>query len=77
MSDKKKERIIGHVPGTTVGQVFPDRESLAKSGVHPPTQAGISGAASEGADSIVLSGGYEDDEDYGSEIKKGDGGIKF
>lgn len=68
MSNKKKERIFGHVPGTTVDQLFPDRASLAKSGIHPPTQAGISGAASEGADSIVLSGGYEDDEDYGSEI---------
>ena len=31
-------------------------------------QAGISGAAAEGADSIVVSGGYEDDEDYGDEI---------
>jgi putative restriction endonuclease len=30
--------------------------------------AGISGAAAEGADSIVVSGGYEDDEDYGDLI---------
>ncbi len=30
--------------------------------------AGISGSESEGADSIVLSGGYEDDEDLGDEI---------
>ncbi len=30
--------------------------------------AGISGTDEEGADSIVLSGGYEDDVDYGDEI---------
>lgn len=30
--------------------------------------AGISGSEKEGADSIVLSGGYEDDEDLGDEI---------
>ena len=29
---------------------------------------GISGTAKDGADSIVLSGGYEDDVDYGDEI---------
>jgi putative restriction endonuclease len=36
--------------------------------VHRPLQHGISGAAHEGADSIVVSGGYEDDEDYGDLI---------
>ncbi len=30
--------------------------------------AGISGGAAEGADSIVLSGGYEDDQDSGDII---------
>ena len=30
-----------------------------------PIQAGISGSQTEGAESIVLSGGYEDDADYG------------
>ena len=30
--------------------------------------AGISGSQGEGADSIVLSGGYEDDEDLGDEV---------
>jgi putative restriction endonuclease len=30
--------------------------------------AGISGAEREGADSIVVSGGYEDDEDCGNTI---------
>ncbi|WP_286787307.1 MULTISPECIES: YDG/SRA domain-containing protein [unclassified Pseudomonas] len=63
-----KRRVFGHIPGTSVNQFFADRIELAKSGIHPPTQAGISGAALEGADSIVLSGGYADDEDYGDEI---------
>jgi putative restriction endonuclease len=36
--------------------------------VHRPLEHGISGAAAEGADSIVVSGGYEDDEDYGDLI---------
>lgn len=31
-------------------------------------QAGISGSGEEGADSVVVSGGYEDDEDYGDVI---------
>ena len=36
--------------------------------MHRPTQSGISGTRAEGADSIVVSGGYEDDEDYGDLI---------
>lgn len=62
------DRIFGEIPGVSVGTVFANREELSHSGVHRPTQAGISGAQDEGADSIVLSGGYEDDKDYGDEI---------
>lgn len=36
-------------------------------GVHRPGQAGICGGK-DGAESIVVSGGYVDDEDYGDEI---------
>ncbi len=36
--------------------------------MHAPLQHGISGSESEGADSIVVSGGYEDDEDFGDLI---------
>ncbi|WP_045409613.1 YDG/SRA domain-containing protein [Vibrio jasicida] len=61
-------RVFGHIPDTEVGDMFENRAALAKSGIHPPTQAGISGGAKEGADSIVLSGGYEDDEDFGNVI---------
>jgi putative restriction endonuclease len=37
-------------------------------GVHRQTQAGISAQQGRGAESIVLSGGYEDDEDFGAVI---------
>lgn len=62
------ERIFGEIPGVDVGTVFPDRRSLSRSGVHRPTQAGISGSRTDGADSIVVSGGYVDDKDYGDLI---------
>jgi putative restriction endonuclease len=62
------DRIFGHVIGFSEGMSFPSRAELSKAGVHRPTMAGISGAEDEGADSIVLSGGYEDDRDYGDEV---------
>lgn len=61
-------RVFGNIEGVEVGATFDNRDELSKAGVHRPTQAGISGSQSEGADAIVLSGGYEDDEDYGDEI---------
>ena len=62
------QRLFGHVPGYPVGSHFASRAELAEAGVHRPTVAGISGGEQEGADSIVLSGGYEDDTDFGDEI---------
>jgi putative restriction endonuclease len=62
------DRVFGHIPGCPPGTTFESRSDLARAGVHRPTQAGISGAGREGADSIVLSGGYEDDKDDGEEI---------
>ena len=61
-------RVFGQIKGIKQGDIFKDRATLAKVGVHPPVQAGISGSQNEGADSIVLSGGYEDDRDYGNII---------
>lgn len=61
-------RTFGHIPGIREGRVFENREALSKARVHAPLQAGISGSQNEGADSIVLSGGYEDDIDLGNEI---------
>ncbi len=62
------DRAFGAVPGVPVGATFATRAEVAAAGVHRPNQAGISGSATEGADSIVVSGGYEDDEDYGDEL---------
>ncbi len=59
-------RICGHVPGYREGYEFSSRLDLSASGGHAPRQAGISGSQQEGADSIVLSGKYEDDEDHGN-----------
>lgn len=62
------ERLFGHMPGYPEGSLFENRAELNASRVHIPTQAGISGSQREGAESIVLSGGYEDDADYGDTI---------
>lgn len=61
-------RLFGTPPSVHVGQQFIDRRELHDAGVHAPLQAGISGTKSEGADSIVVSGGYGDDKDYGDYI---------
>jgi putative restriction endonuclease len=39
-----------------------------KAGVHRPPVGGISGTSAQGANSIVVSGGYEDDLDLGDEL---------
>jgi putative restriction endonuclease len=61
-------RIFGGIDGVPVGATFPDRRALLDAGVHRQLQAGIAGSAAEGADSIVVSGGYEDDDDFGDLI---------
>jgi putative restriction endonuclease len=61
-------RHFGEIETAPEGSTFPSREALRDAGVHRPTQAGISGAAKEGADSLVLSGGYQDDEDFGDVV---------
>ena len=61
-------RVFGELPGIPPGTPYTDRKAAAKAGVHRPPQGGISGSESEGADSIVVSGGYQDDEDHGNVI---------
>lgn len=61
-------RVFGEIGGYPEGSTFVSRTELSESGVHRPPQAGISGSQAEGADSIVLSGGYEDDRDWGDEV---------
>ena len=55
--------MFGNVNGTSPGDIFASRQDLASSGIHAPLMTGIWGAQ-EGACSIVLSGGYEDDIDH-------------
>jgi putative restriction endonuclease len=61
-------RVFGDIPNYPAGSFFESRLELSRAGVHRPTMAGISGAGKAGADSIVLSGGYEDDHDLGDVI---------
>jgi putative restriction endonuclease len=61
-------RVFSYIPGYPEGSRFESRAELSEAGVHRPTVAGISGSEREGADSIVLSGGYEDDQDFGDVI---------
>ena len=61
-------RVFGEIAGYAVGSPFVDRVDLARSGVHPPRMKSISGSQTEGADSTVVSGGYEDDHDRGDVI---------
>lgn len=54
---------FGHQNGYAVGAMFSSRKALSDAGVHGPPMAGIWGREREGACSIVMSGGYEDDID--------------
>ena len=58
----------GPVPGVEVGMRWQYRIQASEAGVHRPHVAGIAGREKEGAFSIVLSGGYEDDVDNGEEF---------
>ncbi|KAM3968509.1 E3 ubiquitin-protein ligase UHRF1 [Aphomia sociella] len=59
---------FGPIPGIEVGMCWRFRIQLSETGVHRPPVSGIHGRDVEGAYSIVLSGGYEDDVDYGNEF---------
>lgn len=59
-------KVHGDCEGIPVGLMFADRQDLYDSGLHGRTRAGIFGTkADDGAFSIVLNEGYEDDEDQG------------
>ncbi|PAA54294.1 hypothetical protein BOX15_Mlig006972g1 [Macrostomum lignano] len=66
---------FGPVPSVEVGQSWMFRLQVSEAGVHRPPVSGIAGRDAEGAYSIVLSGGYEDDVDNGDEfLYTGSGG---
>ncbi|RLN01204.1 E3 ubiquitin-protein ligase ORTHRUS 2-like [Panicum miliaceum] len=51
--------------GVRVGETWADRLECRQWGAHFPHIAGIAGQSTHGAQSVALSGGYEDDEDHG------------
>jgi putative restriction endonuclease len=65
------EVIFGEIFGVRIGQIFASRRELHDANVHRGLMRGIA----PGGSSIVLSGGYVDDEDYGEQIiYTGEGG---
>ena len=71
----KNRLIFGEIENVVPGDIFDSRKELNKVGIHGPTMGGIWGRENEGACSIVLSGGYEDDIDDLNYIKyTGQGG---
>ena len=68
--------MLGEIPGVPIGTQYQSRLQLARAGVHRFTQAGISWSKDHPfAESIVASGGYEDDEDHGDwMLYTGEGG---
>lgn len=59
---------FGPIPGVPVGSCWKYRVQASEAGVHRPHVSGMHGRDSEGAYSIVLAGGYEDDTDDGEEF---------
>ncbi|PIK36484.1 putative E3 ubiquitin-protein ligase UHRF1 [Apostichopus japonicus] len=59
-----RENFFGAIDGIEVGTTWDMRIYCSADGVHRPTVAGIHGSE-EGCYSLALSGGYEDDLDFG------------
>jgi len=62
---KHDPRTFGPIPGIRVLKMFPNRHACYLAGVHGQMRAGIHGSSTDGAYSVVLSGGYDEDEDRG------------
>lgn len=60
--------IFGDISGIAEGQWFEGRKEMMSTSFHRQWGAGIDGNGKVGTAAIVLSGGYEDDEDTGDEI---------
>ncbi|CAD0218706.1 YDG/SRA domain-containing protein [Chryseobacterium sp. JV274] len=63
-----KPIIFGEIEGIEEGYHFNNRKEMMPTSFHRNWGAGIDGNAKEGTAAIVLSGGYEDDLDFGEEI---------
>lgn len=58
----------GPVPGVPVGTSWKFRVQVSEAGVHRPHVGGIHGRSNDGAYSLVLAGGFEDEVDRGDEF---------
>ncbi|XP_072309172.1 E3 ubiquitin-protein ligase UHRF2-like isoform X2 [Eucyclogobius newberryi] len=58
----------GPVPGVPVGTTWKFRVQVSEAGVHRPHVGGIHGRSHDGAYSLVLAGGFEDEVDRGDEF---------
>ncbi|KAF8591869.1 hypothetical protein K439DRAFT_1626377 [Ramaria rubella] len=56
---------FGSIPGVEVGTWWESRAECSTDAIHAPFVAGIAGSAVDGAYSVALSGGYDDDVDLG------------
>lgn len=63
----KKKITFGEIVGIAEGHIFKNRQEMTDLGVHRSNMQGIDGNREEGCASIVLSGGYED-QDFGNVI---------
>lgn len=63
-----KPIIFGEIEGIEEGYHFNNRKEMMPTSFHRNWGTGIDGNAKEGTAAIVLSGGYEDDLDFGEEI---------
>ncbi|MEU9353419.1 YDG/SRA domain-containing protein [Streptomyces griseoloalbus] len=66
---------FGAVPGVRLGQRFDNRRTLAQAGVHRQSIAGIAGSRDRGAESVVVSGTYADDDHGDVIIYTGEGAV--
>ncbi|KAL6548264.1 Histone-lysine N-methyltransferase member suvh2 [Orobanche gracilis] len=71
----RDKRVVGYIPGVEIGDVFFFRMEMCVLGLHGQAQAGIDyvpiSQSSNGepiATSVIVSGGYEDDEDAGDVV---------
>ncbi|KAM4810449.1 E3 ubiquitin-protein ligase UHRF2 [Rhinophrynus dorsalis] len=58
----------GPIPGVPVGAAWKFRVQVSEAGVHRPHVGGIHGRSNDGAYSLVLAGGFEDEVDRGDEF---------
>ncbi|TFK41127.1 PUA-like domain-containing protein [Crucibulum laeve] len=61
---KHNPKTYGHIPGVAVGTWWESRQGCSVDAIHAPWVGGISGGPN-GAYSVALSGGYDDDVDLG------------